>query len=82
MSAQKICGNTSKKSQQCGEQQASFFIICFVVIYLNGKIICKIIPFIIWNINIYFISLLTVVLITLGINSILQQINIIHTVLI
>ena len=74
MSAQKICGNTSKKRKQCREQQASFFIICFVVIYLNGKIICKIIPFIIWNINIFFISLLTVVLITLGILSIVSLI--------
>ena len=53
-----------------------------VIVYLNRKIISKIIPFIIRNINIYFIWFLTITLIAFSINCILQQINIIYTILI
>ena len=54
-STYKICGYTAQKRKQYRNKQASPLIIRLIIIHLNRKIIYKIIPLVIRDININFI---------------------------
>ena len=81
MSAYKISRHSAKQRQHRRDYQTVFPIVGLVIIYLNRKIVRKRIPIIFRNTDIYFIRIIRI-LISPGINSLLQGVNIIHTVLI
>ena len=81
MSAYKICCHSAKKRQHRRDYQTVFPVVGLVIIYLDGKIVRKRIPIIFRNTDIYFICIIRL-LISPGIDSLLQRVNIIHTIFI
>lgn len=79
MSAYKKGNNTAQKRHQCGENQTCFSIICFVIVNLNGKIICKILPFFIRDADIDFLRAVFAAVFILSIYRILQRINVVNS---
>ena len=81
MPTYEISRNSSKKSQQNRNYQAVSFVVCLIIVHLNRKFICKLIPLIIRNADIDFIRIAPFI-IPLGFNRSLQGINIMYTVFI
>ena len=89
MPTYKICSYSAKQGQQGRNYQAVFLVICLIIVHLNRKVICKFIPLILRNADIYLIRIICVAIpdtlsdiISPGIHSLLQRIDIINPVFI
>ena len=89
MTTDKISRHTAKKRQYGRKDQTVFFVVCFIVVHLNREILCKLIPIILRNADIYLIRIICVAIpdtlsdiISPGIHSLLQRIDIINPVFI
>ena len=89
MTTDKISRHTAKKRQYGRKDQTVFFVVCFIVVHLNREILCKLIPIILRNADIYLIRIICDTIpgiisgiISPGIHGFLQGIDIINPVFI